>query len=101
MNDCEAPLRLCDDPMRVPNEYFVFLQSGYSLEHHKQAVGNGTDLGSAITHVFPETESHGLYYCAELHDASLVAVRADFGVDMVECNLEAFLIELPAPYPDA
>lgn len=92
MNDYEAPLHLCDSPTRVPHEYIVFLHFGYSLEQHKQAVGNGADLDSAITNIFPETTNHGLYYNAELPNASLAAVRADIGVDMVECNSEVYLI---------
>ena len=92
MNDYEAPLHLCDSPTRLPHKYIVFLHLGYLLEQHKQAVGDRADLDSAITYIFPETASYGLYYSAELHNASLAAVRADIGVDMVECNLEVHVI---------
>lgn len=93
MNDYEAPLHLCDSRTLVPRQYAVFLHSGYSLEEHKQAVGNGADLNSSITNVFPERADHGLYYTAELHNASLDAVRADTGVDMVECDSELYLVD--------
>lgn len=93
MNDYEAPLHLGDNPTRVPHEYIVFLHLGYSLEQHKQAVGDSADLDSAIMYIFPETASNGIYYSAELHNASLAAVRADTGVDMVESNIQVYLID--------
>ncbi len=94
MSSYEAPLHLCDsvnDP--VPHSYFIFLHMGYTLEQHAQAVGHGTDLNSDIEHIFPETDRHGLYYSVELDDASLDLVRADIGVDMVECNMRVWLVD--------
>nr|POF14171.1 subtilisin-like serine protease pepc [Quercus suber] len=53
------------------------------------SVGKGSDLDSTITMIFEEKELHGIAYSAELSDASLAAVRADIGVDMLEliCGL--------------
>ena len=40
-------------------------------------------------------ESYDLAYSAELHEASLAAVRADIGVDMVECSSKTYLMKVP------
>lgn len=70
------------------------------MEEHKQALGNSTNLDSAITHIFPEYGPHGLYYAAHLDDASLAAVRAEIGVDMVECDTQGFFFgEVAPPLP--
>lgn len=58
------------------------------------AVGNSVDWENAVKLVFEETDLYGLYYSAKLDDDDLMAVRADIGVDMVECNLYA---QLPKP----
>lgn len=97
MNAYKAPLHLCNNPMRRLNEYIVFLHQGYSLEQHKQAVGNGTDFDSALVHIIPERKMHGLYYSADLDAASLTSVRADIGGDMVECEVQGFFIKDVAP----
>jgi hypothetical protein len=89
----KAPLHLCDLKSRVPDSYVVFLHFGYGLETHQRVVGNGVDWDDAIQFVFEETKNHGLYYSAKLDKEGLTAVRADIGVDMVECDLYAELIE--------
>lgn len=83
----EAPVHNRDSIDRVPQSYIVFPPSGCSLDQHKQAIGDGVDLESAIKYVFPETASHGLYNSVELDNASLAAVRADTAVGIDECNL--------------
>ena len=88
----EAPVRLCDLESRVPDSYVVFLHFGCGLETHKQVVGDGVDWDNAVQFVFEETKNHGLYYSANLDEVGLAAVRADIGVDMVECDLYAELI---------
>lgn len=88
--DYQAPLHLCDSPARIPHEYIVFLRLGYTLKEHKLIIGEGADLDSII--IFPEEGMHPLYYAATLQNASLTAVRADVGVDLVECNRELFEI---------
>lgn len=76
----------------MPDSYFIFLHFGYVLETHKRVVGNGVDWVAAVRFVSEETKNHGLYYSAELDEEGLTAVRADIGVDMVECDLYAELI---------
>ena len=93
MGDYEATLYCSDDLTRIPDEYFVYLHFGYSLEQHKQEVGGGADLDLPVSSLFPETANYGHYYFARLDDAGLAAVRADIGVDMVECNFSAYLID--------
>ena len=79
---CEAP-----EPDIIPESYSVFLHSGYSLDQHKATIGDKTNLAVAISTIFNDTPSAGeLLYMAELDDTSLAAVRADVGVDLVECN---------------
>ena len=88
----KAPFHLCDLESRVPDSYFVLLHIGYDLETHKKVVGNGVDWNDAVKSVAEENERHGVYYIAELDEEDLTAVRADIGVDMVECDLYAELI---------
>ena len=76
----------------MPDSYFVRLHFGYDLETHKKVVGNGVDWNDAVKSVAEENERHGVYYIAELDEEDLTAVRADIGVDMVECDLYAELI---------
>lgn len=91
----EAPLHGCDNSYNdvVPQSYNVFLHQGYSLGDHKQTVIGTVDLDTTIEIVFPETARHGLYYSSELDDNALAAVRADMGVEMVECNRRVTLVE--------
>lgn len=76
----------------MPASYFVFLHFGYDLEMHKTVVGNDVDWNNAIKSVVEENERHGVRYTAELDEEDLTAIRADIGVDMVECDLYAELI---------
>ena len=82
----QAPLQGDDLPGVVPQSYVIFLHKDYSLEDHKAKLTDSVDLDKAIEFVFPETSRHGLYYTATLDDDALESVRADEGVDMVECN---------------
>jgi hypothetical protein len=76
----------------IANSYIVFLHWGYSLAEHKQTVSD-IDLDPLIKIIFEETANHGLYYSVELEEGALEVVRADWGVDMVECDRRAHLIE--------
>jgi hypothetical protein len=97
----EAPLRLCDDLTKViPDHYTVYLHYDHSMEEHKQTVGNATDLDTAMDDMFPasvDSETamilRGTDYFAKLDDTGLAAVRADLGVDLVECEPRIFLID--------
>ena len=77
----------------MPDSCVVFLHFGYGLETHTKVVGNGVDWDNAVKFVFEETKNHGLYYSAKLDEEGLTAVRADIGVDIVECDLYTELIE--------
>lgn len=82
-----APLLGCELPGVVHGSYCVFLHRRCSLEEHKRTVGEEADLDSKISHLFPATQRHGLYYCAgDIDDEILDAIRADITVDMVEYN---------------
>ena len=75
----------------MPNSYAVFLRPGVSLEQHKLAVGHGADLNSAISRVHDNLDPARILYHAKLDEGLLAAVRADSGVDFVECNLRAHI----------
>lgn len=63
------------------------------MDQHKRAVGDNVHFESAVRRIFPKTENYALYYSARLDDIGLAAVRADRGVDMVECDGKSYLIE--------
>ena len=86
----QAPLRHCEGDI-VPNSYAVFLVSSVSLEQHKRAVDRGANLDSAISRVHDDTDPDRIFYHAELDNVALAAVRADPGVDFVECNRRAHI----------
>lgn len=88
----EGPLCSCELPeVLVPNEYIVFLERGYSLDVHKQAVGSGVDLDAAMIRVFDPTDpTVHIHYGANRDDGLLPAVRADSNVDMVECSVKIY-----------
>ncbi|KAK4499472.1 hypothetical protein PRZ48_009987 [Zasmidium cellare] len=82
-----APMFACQYPDVINRSYGVFLHHGCSLDKHKHLIGEDADLDSRITHCFPETRVHGLYYYAnDIDDVTLDAIRADVVVDLVECN---------------
>ena len=90
---CNAP-----DEDIIPNSYFVFLHWGYPLDEHKQAMKPKVSLDGHIERVFEQTHSYGTYYAAKLDNASLEAVRADVGVDFVECNRRIYPMETVDPF---
>lgn len=88
----KAPLLSCDDPKEVvPDEYQVFLHQGYLLDDHKALVGDAVDFDSATRIFMNETASHGLINRAHFDKDALTAVRADVGVDLVECDTWSYL----------
>ncbi|KAG8631228.1 hypothetical protein KVT40_000368 [Elsinoe batatas] len=97
MSPYRAPLTGCDWPDVIEGSYAVFLHHGCTLEKHKEQVGRQGNLDSRITHVFPETSHHGLYYSTEKVDGvELDAIRSDIAVDMVECDL---MVEVDQLWP--
>lgn len=91
-----APLHHCGDsaPRDVEGEYTVYLHRGYGLEQHKHALRGHVDLDQSISDVFrPSGGLWELNYEAHLNETSLAAVRADLGVDLVECPSMGYLIE--------
>ena len=82
-----APIINCGPPEDiVPDNYFVFLAPGYTVEQHKQAVHQRANLDSAITGVLDLRITDYIYYGAVLSDAALADVRADPNVDFIECE---------------
>lgn len=91
-----APLHHCSDgaPRNTNVEYMVYLHRGYGLEQHKHALQGQVDLGQAIRDVWRHgDELWELNYAAKLNETGLAAVRADVGVDLVECSSTGYLIE--------
>ena len=88
-----APLHGCRSESVIPDDYLVYFRQSYTLEKHRQAIGDAVDLDSAIKLVLKETDSFGLHYSARLNDTGLAVVRSDVAVDVVECNARGWLIE--------
>lgn len=94
MHSYQAPAQGCEWPDVIRGNYLIYLHHGCSIEKHLQTVDERlqtaspqTDLKSKITHVWPETKHHGLYYSADNLDIwTIRAVRYDIVVDMVECS---------------
>ena len=91
-----APLINCDVPEEnlLRNSYSIILKSGYSLEQHKQAVGRGADLDAATEDVldYPFSGFQTTYFAKIEETSLLAAIRADPGVDFIECDvLQDFL----------
>jgi hypothetical protein len=86
INNYEAKL-VCHEPptKTVPGEFTVYLAPGYSLQQHSEAIK--TDLTPYIRGDFNELFKGQVVYIAEGMDCRLLkAIRADRGVEFVECN---------------
>ena len=81
----QAPLRPCEIEDKRPHEYVVTLAPGVSLEEHKERVGNG--LPDVITRVFDRLHRNNVFNNAKLGAELLDAVRADPGVELVNCDI--------------
>jgi hypothetical protein len=91
-----AQLRRCDLPEEylAPDRYIVYLVPGYPLKQHKQLVGDQLPLGFAIEDVLTKSKHAGYAcYTTELNATALEIVRADPGVDYIECDSEGVLKE--------
>lgn len=74
-----APMTLCDLDTRIPDDYIVYFRQSYTLEQHKQAIGDAVDLDSAIKRVSDETDDFGMHFSARLSGSALAAVRKGCG----------------------
>lgn len=89
-----APLRNADLPSQaiIPDQYFVYLEPGYTLEDHKRTVGEAALPEDSIIQVRDlATDRYGLYCVAHLGESSLDTVRLDPGVQLVECSIGGWL----------
>lgn len=82
----QAPLENSNSPAAVKDSYEVYLKPGYTLEQHKQTVGNSLSKDD-IKHVRASPRRDYVLYTAILRPDTLAAVRADTGVELVECTL--------------
>jgi hypothetical protein len=85
-----APITGCDGTPEdiVEDSYRIYLHRGYSIEQHKTLViEGGVDWDSCFGRVqLNETLSHGLVYRGTFDKDALAIVRADIGVDLVNCD---------------
>lgn len=79
----QAPLLNCEDPNRDPDYFMVCLAPGYSLKKHKETV-TGVDFDAIVEFVLDIPDQ--VIYSAKLADDSLAEIRADVGVDVVQCD---------------
>ncbi|TVY27984.1 hypothetical protein LHYA1_G003487 [Lachnellula hyalina] len=81
-----APLHNCDYESLVPNSYVIYLTPGHSLEQHSEAVGK--DMKPLVHHVFDMYTEKVVYVGRPVDGSLLEAIRADEGVELVECEDE-------------
>ncbi|KAF2717001.1 hypothetical protein K431DRAFT_316129 [Polychaeton citri CBS 116435] len=89
-----APLRNSDllPQTIVPDEYFVYLEPGYTLAEHKRTVGAGVLPEGSIKQVNNLLSNRdSVYYIAYLSKGSLDTVRLDPGVQLVERNIVGYV----------
>lgn len=86
-----APQINCNAPEDIleKGSYSVVLASGYTIARHKQTVGRADDIDAVteniLDHPFPGFQ---ITYFARIADQTLLrAIRADPGVDFVECDI--------------
>jgi hypothetical protein len=84
-----APLHNYDHPGRVPG-YMVLLRPGYSLAAHDSALA--IPLNPLGRKVLKNISERVMYY-VEVDDKTLDTIRADPGVEMVECNYRQNALE--------
>lgn len=82
--NCHVPPDLLDK-----DEYSIILKCGHTMEQHKRAVGRSSEIDAVIQKVldypFPGFQ---VTYFARVEDGGLLnAIRADPGVDFVECDI--------------
>lgn len=85
-DDGLAPLYGLEHDTRIPDEYIVMFNPGYTLQQHFESIG--MDLSNAT--VFQQF-SEG--YLANLDDTLLTHIRLDPGVLFVETHITVQLIE--------
>jgi len=75
---------------KVAGSYIVYLRPGYSFEQHKTTVSGAVDLEQRVAHVWPRDlglTADCVSYCTkDVDDTALAVIRADPGVEMVECD---------------
>ncbi|CAO2654225.1 Nn.00g109580.m01.CDS01 [Neocucurbitaria sp. VM-36] len=86
----EAPLRYCDGEYGevVPEEFLVLLKVGHSLTDHWLAVGAYMESHiNGLMNIYPDQI---LYGGTGIDDALLARIRADPGVEAVDCDIANF-----------
>lgn len=89
-----APFRQCDGPMEdlIPDSYVVWLAKGHTLQQHKQVLGGSFDLDSMVIAVF-QCNPGRVCYEVKADDSSISAIRADAGVDYIDCNYRVHMFD--------
>jgi len=96
----EAPLLLADDPLRVYGTYFVKLRESHTFDRHVTRLGVTPNLIFRVPKPGTAGELGDSYVAKKVGDALLAAIRADPGVELVECNRERKIddvMEKPVP----
>jgi hypothetical protein len=90
----QAPLRNHDHPGRVPG-YMIYLRQGYSLTTHDAALA--IPVNPSTRKVIDLSLDHRIMYHTDVDDETLDAIRADPGVEWVECNCRLNGLEKEVP----
>lgn len=92
----EAPLLAADDPGRVQGNFFVILQENH-FDDHIARIGTQRHVKFRL----PQS-LHDSYIAHRVDDGLLAAIRADPGVNLVECSFTRSYDEfrdIPIPNP--
>jgi hypothetical protein len=80
----QAPIEACGDASVIPDSYVIWLFPDVSMEEHSGAVGRDMRIFRR-SQIFDDED--GIVYTVQnLDDDVLNAVRADRGVQLVECD---------------
>jgi hypothetical protein len=81
----EAPLRRSRRCYIYPGQFIVYLIPGHSLPAHSKTIG--IDITPYIIETFDRTYKDRIAYaCKGVDDKLLASIRADLGVDHVDCE---------------
>jgi len=93
----KAPVTNPDIPPaeKVPGSYVFYMRQGHSIEDHKATVRHVVDLDQHIRRIFTDMPPgrQTMYSAHDISEAALDAIRADYAIRMVECDVKVHVPE--------